>query len=219
MIYYLYQNILNFSYMSQIHFLLKNMSFKLMGTKTPKTATFPWGNGGPSNTPIPRPTLLTTPNDSSISSCTFAELCNKVPIVYNGMPHIYLQNCPFPLNDHHHIWYTYSSTDPTHHPKQHPDPTSQFATVHFPHRLTERQTDWQMGQAKVLFQYHLCSIVLIESYALIMTEIVHCPSTAHHRIHNCQHPHLCHKCTDLFLTCHWSITTELLLLQLLSVLV
>jgi len=25
----------------------------------------------------------------------------KVPIGYNGMPHIYLQNYPFPFNDHH----------------------------------------------------------------------------------------------------------------------
>ena len=34
-------------------------------------------------------------------------------------------------------------TDPTHHPKRHPDPNSRFATVHFPDRQTERHTDRQ----------------------------------------------------------------------------
>jgi len=47
--------------------------------------------------PIPRLTPLTIPNNSSIGSCIFAQLCNKAPIGYNGMPHIYPQNCPFPL--------------------------------------------------------------------------------------------------------------------------
>jgi len=37
-----------------------------------------------SNTPIPPPTPLTTPNDSSIDSCTSRQLCNKSPMVTMG---------------------------------------------------------------------------------------------------------------------------------------
>jgi len=36
---------------------------------------------------------------------------------------------------------THPSTDPTHHAKRHPDPFSRFATVHFPDRLTDTQTE------------------------------------------------------------------------------
>jgi len=34
---------------------------------------------------------------------SFAQLCHKVPIGYNGIPHIYPQNCPFPFDDLHPI--------------------------------------------------------------------------------------------------------------------
>jgi len=44
-----------------------------------------------------------------------------------------------PFHDHHSIQYSHSSTDSTHHPKRHPDPFSRVATVHFPHRHTDRQ--------------------------------------------------------------------------------
>jgi len=30
-----------------------------------------------------------------------AQLCNKVPIGYNGMPQIHLQNYPFPFDNYH----------------------------------------------------------------------------------------------------------------------
>jgi len=30
-----------------------------------------------------------------------AQLCNRVPIAYNGMPKIHLQNCPFPFDDYY----------------------------------------------------------------------------------------------------------------------
>jgi len=36
------------------------------------------------------------PKDSSIGSCTSAQLCIKVPTGYSGMPQIHPQNCPFP---------------------------------------------------------------------------------------------------------------------------
>jgi len=41
-------------------------------------------------------TPLTTPNDSLIAAFTSSQLCNKVPIGYNGTPKIHPQNCPFP---------------------------------------------------------------------------------------------------------------------------
>jgi len=70
-----------------------------------------------------------------------AQLCNKVPIGYNGTPQIHPQNCRFPFDDHHpHLIHHYS-TDRTHHPKRHPDPISRFVTVHFPDTQTDRPTD------------------------------------------------------------------------------
>ena len=46
------------------------------------------------------------------------------------------QNCPF-----FSTITTHPSTDPTHYPKQHPDPISRFATVHFLDRPTDRPTN------------------------------------------------------------------------------
>ena len=46
-------------------------------------------------------------------------------------------------------------TDPTHHPKRHPDPLSHFATVHFADRLTDG-----LGGDK---------LVSIPAYALLVT--------------------------------------------------
>jgi len=37
-------------------------------------------------------------------------------------------------------------TDPTYHPKRHPDPISRFAKVHFPQRQTDRPTDTQTNR-------------------------------------------------------------------------
>jgi len=86
--------------------LLNNTPFKLMGRKLPKTSQTPLSLTAcwpPSNTPMPGTTTLATPNDSPISSCTSAQLCNKVPTGYNGMPQIHLQNCPFPSTITTHI--------------------------------------------------------------------------------------------------------------------
>jgi len=55
----------------------------------------------PSNTWMPGVTPLTTRNDSSIAAHTSAQLRNKVPIGYNGMPQIHPENCPFPFDDNH----------------------------------------------------------------------------------------------------------------------
>ena len=49
---------------------------------------------------MPGPTPLTTPNDSLIAVRTSRQLCNKVPIGYNGTPYIHPENCPF-SDDHH----------------------------------------------------------------------------------------------------------------------
>jgi len=71
--------------------------------------------------------------DQSTWSMHFhTQLCNKVRISYNWLPHIY----------------------PTHHPKWHPDPVCRFATIHPP----ERQTDtW--AQRQVCTNSRLCLIV------------------------------------------------------------
>ena len=34
-------------------------------------------------------------------SVALTQLCNKLPIGYNGTPQIHPQNCPFPFDDHH----------------------------------------------------------------------------------------------------------------------
>jgi len=52
--------------------------------------------GLPSNTWMPGPTPLTTPNDSSIAARTSTQRRNKVPIGYNGTPQIHPQSAPSP---------------------------------------------------------------------------------------------------------------------------
>ena len=61
---------------------------------------FPWGTWTPSNTSMPGPTPLTTPN-SSIAVHTSTQLHNKGSNGYNGTPKIHPQNRPFPFDDHH----------------------------------------------------------------------------------------------------------------------
>ena len=79
-----------------------------------------------------------------IASHNFAQLCHKVPISYNGLPHIDLQNCPFPFDNLHP-----SNTpilDWTHSPCQTASRSiSRFSTIHPLDRSTNRQTDRQMG--------------------------------------------------------------------------
>ena len=75
--------------------------------KTPKPPLPLWAHGPPSNAPISQLTPLTTLNDSLISSHTSAQLCNKIPIGYNGTSKIHPQNCPSPLTIMTPIYYTY----------------------------------------------------------------------------------------------------------------
>ena len=66
----------------------------------------------------------------------------QIPIGYNGMPHIYLQNCSSPSTISTPSNSLHSSRGRPHSPpKRHPDPISRFATVHPPDRPTDRQTD------------------------------------------------------------------------------
>ena len=41
------------------------------------------------------------PNHSSIAACTSAQLRNKVPVGYSGMPQIHLQNYPLSFDGNH----------------------------------------------------------------------------------------------------------------------
>jgi len=95
--------------MSRIHFCAKiRHSFHSnQWVKIPKQLIL-LGHMNPSNTPIP-PTLLTTPNNSSIGSCTTAQLHNKVPNGYNGMSQIHPPNCLSSSMITTPIWYTYPS--------------------------------------------------------------------------------------------------------------
>ena len=69
---------------------------KIVAQKNPQPPLLLAGRGPLSNTPMPRPTPFTTPNRRSDSSRTFAQLYRKVPIGYNGVPHIRPQNYLFP---------------------------------------------------------------------------------------------------------------------------
>ena len=82
-------------------------------------------------------------------------------------------SAPFPFDGHRlHTVLHPSSTDPTYHPKLHPDTISRFATVHFADRpththtaYTERETDrWDKRQV-------YCN----SAYALLYNQIAGCP--------------------------------------------
>ena len=65
------------------------------------------------------------------------------------------------------IEYTHPSTDPTHHPKRHPDRISRFATVHFLDTQTDTQTDkWDRRQLNSISTYALVSDALTRSPAV-----------------------------------------------------
>jgi len=92
--------------------------------------------------------LLTTSPAKAVweERVALAQLCNKIPIGFNGTPYIYPQNCPFPFDDHHpHL--TQPSLDRPHSPRQTASESSQpfcHSTLCGP---TERQTDrWDMRQ-------------------------------------------------------------------------
>jgi len=101
----------------------------------------------PFNTPMPGVTPLTTPNGSSITSCTSTQLRHKVPIGYNGMPHIHPQNAPLLAAIANPNYLPHPWTQPTYHHKWHPDPISRFSTMHWTDTQIDRETDQQMVQA------------------------------------------------------------------------
>jgi len=86
--------------------------------KTPKTSPFPWGTWTPSNTLMSGPTPLATHNDSSIGSRTFAQLCQKVPLLTMGRPTFTPKIAPYPLVVSTPISCTHPLTISTRHPNR-----------------------------------------------------------------------------------------------------
>jgi len=87
-------------------------------------------------------------------------------IGYNGCSKFTL-NCPFPFDDHHpHLIHT--SLDRPHSPPQTASGSNQpFATVHFPGRQTDRQTDRWVGDscvARALTLYLNSAYVVLYQY-------------------------------------------------------
>jgi len=119
--------------------------------KPSKTSPFPWARVPPSNTPMSGSTPLTNRNGGSIASRNLVQLRNKVLTGYTGMPHIHSKTAPSHgviANPNYvpHLW-----TQPTHHPKRHPDPISRFSTMH----LTDRPTDRHWSRQQNLYQHQL----------------------------------------------------------------
>jgi len=107
--------------------------------QTPKPP-FPWGMSTPSNTPTAQLTPVTTTINISNDSRNFAQLCHKVPIAYNGMPHIHPQNCPFPFDDlQPHL--IHQSLDQPHSSFQMMSRSNQQFFHNSPTRQTDRMTD------------------------------------------------------------------------------
>jgi len=131
---------------SQVHFYFKNTLKNAIQTngENPKLPLSVAWCGRPSNTPIHQLTQLTTPNGNSIASHTFTQVCNKVPISYNGTSHIHPQNCTFPSTDLH-PYIIHSSLDHTNSPPKTASRSNQpFSIFHPLHRPKDRQTDRQM---------------------------------------------------------------------------
>jgi len=79
------------------------MPFQPVGRKTLQNFPFPLGHV---NLNLIHPSLRppdSTPNDSSIDSCNFAHLHPKVPIGYNGTPHIFTAKITPSFKDLHPI--------------------------------------------------------------------------------------------------------------------
>jgi len=114
------------------------------GPEKPLKPLCPLGARGPSsNTPMFGLTPLITPNGSSITSHTFAQFSNKIPIHYNGMPHVHPKTDPFHGAVASSNYLRHSWTHPTHHPN-----TIQIQLTVFPHCTgqTDRQTDRPMNR-------------------------------------------------------------------------
>jgi len=81
------------------------------------------------------------------------QLCNKVPIGYNGTPQIH-PKIALPFDDHH-PYLIHPSLDRSNSSSQrHPDPISRFATIQFSDRQTDTQTDrWARQQFNKISAY------------------------------------------------------------------
>ena len=138
--------------------------------KTPRNVPnclFPLQHADPSNTPMPGPTTLTTPNKSSISSHTSTQLCNKVPIGYTGTPQIHPENCPIPFDNCHLYLTPIIRLITTYHPKRHWDPLNNFATIHFSDRQTDQPSRRPTGGiGNTLVSKRSMLTILIESDVL-----------------------------------------------------
>ena len=96
---------------------------------------------------MPWSTPHTTPNRSSDGSRTLAQVRRKVPIGYNGAPHISTKITPSrgPIPKPHYLPHPW--THPTYHPKRHSDPISRFPeSTGQTHGHTDTQTNrWLTG--------------------------------------------------------------------------
>ena len=101
--------------------------------KTPKTSPS-LGMWTPSNTP----TLLTTPNGTSISSCIFAQICHKHTTDYNGMLQIHPVHYPCHGAIVNLNYLLHPQNQPTHTPNS---IKIQSAILHWTDRRTNRPTD------------------------------------------------------------------------------
>jgi len=73
---------------------------KRMDQKTPQNLPISLGHMDPSNTLMPGPTLLTTPNGSWVASHTFTQVRHKFTLVTMGQP-TFTPKLPFPWGDLH----------------------------------------------------------------------------------------------------------------------
>jgi len=139
-----YGNILNLSRMSRIHFCAKSRPlhhWNKWKQKLPITPFSPLGTQTPSNTWMPKPTPLTTPNDSSIAQSVHAlphNYATKSPLVTMGYPKVTHKTAPSP--------FMITAPSNTLIPRLTPLTTQNGIRIHlaaenFPDRLTDRPTD------------------------------------------------------------------------------
>jgi len=140
-------------------YLLQNMPLKPLGQweQTTTKSILPLeACGPPSNTWMPWVTLLTTPNNSSITVHIPHNYATKAPLVTMGWPKC-TPKLPLTLRRSTPQQIHPSLNWPHWPPKRHLDPISRFATIHFMdrQRQTDRQTD---GPGECSVTWMLCSL-------------------------------------------------------------
>jgi len=114
---------------------------KAMGKNKPPKPPLPLGaRGPPSNSPIPPPTPLTTPNEARSIHALPHNYASKSQLVTMGRCK-FTRKLPLSLRRSPPHLIHPSLDRPTRHPKRHPDPLSRFATIYFPDGQTDRPTD------------------------------------------------------------------------------